>query len=144
MLDVELVERLRNKSLESVELVGSEGLLDVVVGALAHRLHRGIDSCLAGDDDALRRYCALLQLLQQGQSIDLGHLEVGEDDAERLRAKLVEGFLTINGNGNVVPFIPEYRAQPFRDRTVVVRDEDLGVLHLILRNGSFLRARLLI
>ena len=115
LLDVELVERLGNECLQAIELVRGEGLLDIVVGALTHRLDSGIDGCLAGDNDALGGNRPLLQLLEQRESVHLGHLEIGEDDAKRLGTELVEGLLAIDGYGNVVAFIAKYRAQPFGD-----------------------------
>ena len=144
LLDVELVERLGNERFESIELVGSERLLDVIVRAFTHCLHCRINRCLPGDDYALGWNRAVLQLLQQRQPVHLRHLEVGEHHAERFGAELVESLLTINCNCNLVSLIAQYRAQPFRDGTVVVRNEYLGVLGLSLWNGSFLLVRWLI
>src|SRR6185436_15332313 len=105
LLDGELLEGLRDERLQSIQLVRGKRLLDVVVSTLAHCLHRRIDRRLAGDDDALGRNGPLLQLLQQGEAIHLRHLQIGENDAERLGAKLVEGLLAIDGNGYFISLV---------------------------------------
>ena len=129
LLDLVLVERLGDQRLEPIELLGVERLLDVVVRALLHRLHGGVDRRLPGDDDALRRDLALLQLAQQREPVELGHLEVGEHDAVPLRGERVERLLTVRDDLDVVAGVLEDGAQTGRDRGFVVRDENLCLLH---------------
>src|ERR1700680_5026858 len=82
LLHVELLERLRNERLETIQLISGEWLLDVIVGAFAHCLHRGIDCRLTGYDDALRRNRAQLELLEQREPIHLRHFEISEHDTK--------------------------------------------------------------
>ena len=86
----------------------------------------------------------MLELLQESQPIDLGHLEIGEHYAKSLSRELIEGLLAINGNRDFIAFVPQNGAQPFCNRTVVVRDHYFGALHFSLWNGFFLLARRLI
>src|SRR5256885_13036223 len=71
LLNIELVQRLRDQRLQSIELVGSERLLDVVVRAFTHCLHRRVDCRLSGDDDALGRDLALLKLRSEEHTSEL-------------------------------------------------------------------------
>jgi hypothetical protein len=144
LLDVELLDGLRYQRLETIQLVGGEWLLDVVVCALAHCLHGGIDGRLTSHDDALGGDGAKLQLFEESKAVHLRHLEIGENDAEALGGQLVQCLLTVNRNSNLVAFITEYGTEPFRDRAVVVRDQDSGGWFLSFRNGFYPRARLLI
>ena len=126
---VELVERLRNQGLEPVQLLGVERLLDVVVRALPHRLHRRVHRCLSGDDDALGTDAARLHLLQKREAVELRHHQVGERDAERVAREAVDGLLAIERDFDLVSLVGENGAQPFRDRAVVIGNQDLGLLH---------------
>jgi len=144
LLDVELLERLRDQGLQAIQLVGRERLLDVVVRALAHGLDGRIDSGLSGHDDAFRGDGAKLKLLQQCKAVHLRHLEIGEHHAIALRTELVERLLAIDGHRDFVAFVAQDRAQTFRDGAVVVRYQDSGVRFLRFWNGSYPRARLII
>ncbi len=124
LADGVLLDRLRDERLEPVELLRVERLLDVVVRALAHRLNRGVDRRLAGDDDALGGYRARLQLLQDRESIDLRHLEIGEGDAEAAVLKLVERLLAVARAHYVIAFVGKDRAQALGDCLLVIGDED--------------------
>src|SRR5688500_6292045 len=89
LLHVELLDCLRNQSLEAIELLGVERFLDVVVGTLAHRLYGRVDRSLPRHDDAFRRDRQALELLEKSKAVELRHLEVSEDNAERSEERRV-------------------------------------------------------
>jgi hypothetical protein len=86
----------------------------------------------------------VLELLEEREPVNLGHFEIGEDNAKTLCAKLVESFLPVDRNRNFVAFVTQNRAETLRDGTVVVSDQNSGVLQLILWNGFYLRKRVII
>src|SRR5512138_39171 len=94
LLDIEFVERFRNERLETIQLFGVEGLLDVVVRTLAHSLDGGVYRSLSRNDDGLGWNRQPLELLQQRKTIELRHLEVGENDSELVRAQLIDCFFS--------------------------------------------------
>ena len=61
-----------------------EGLQDVVEGALADGVDRGVDRAVAGDDDHLGVGAARLEILEELDARDHRHPDVGDEDVERL------------------------------------------------------------
>jgi hypothetical protein len=133
--DLVLVERLGDERLEAVQLLGVERLLDVVVGALLHRLYGGIHRGLTGDDDALGGNLPLLQLAQQREAVEPRHLQVGEYDAVPVHGELVERLLAVGDDLDAVARVLEDRAEASGDRGFVVRDENLCLLHRVSQCG---------
>ena len=133
--DLVLVERLRDERLEAIQLLGVEGFLDVVVGALLHGLHGRVHSSLPGDDDALGRNLTELELAEQRQPVELRHLQIGQHDAVPVHRELVERLLSVGDDLDAVAGILEDRAESGRDRGFVVRDENLCLLHRVSQCG---------
>src|SRR5665647_168169 len=94
-LHIELVQRFWYERLETVQLFCVARLLDVIIRAFAHRLDSRVNRALAGDDDAFGGNPLPLELFQQRETIELGHLQIGENDSEVVSAQLVERFLAI-------------------------------------------------
>jgi hypothetical protein len=70
------------------QLVGSaQGLLQVVEGAELHGLDRGVDRAVGGHHDHLDLGLLGLELADQGQAVEVRHLQVGDEQVE---AALVE------------------------------------------------------
>ena len=75
--------------------VGQTVVEDIVVGADAHCLHSAIDAALRGyhnDGDAL---AIAGNFLQQFQTSQARHLQIGDDNVRRPRRYLLVAFLTI-------------------------------------------------
>ena len=68
----------------------------------------------------------MADLVQQSETVDLRHLEIGEDDAERLGEETLERPLAIARDLGVVAFVAKNGAQSFGDGAFVVGDQDLG------------------
>ena len=62
------------------QAVGGERLDDEVVGALAHRLDRGIDRAVRGNDDHRRGQAAPADRAQDLDAVHVGQFEVEQDD----------------------------------------------------------------
>ncbi len=135
MLDIEFFERFRNQRLETIELFSVERLLDVIVGAFAHRLHGGVDCPLACHDDALGRNPQALQLLQKCETVELRHHQVRKHDTEAVSAQMIERLLSILRDDYVVPLVAEYCAQAFRNGKLIVSDENLRLIHWFSRDS---------
>ncbi len=75
------------------QALGGEGLLQEVPGALAHRLHRGGDVAVAGDQDHRQVGVAAAHLAQQRHAIHAGHADVADDDPGEVVAELGQGGL---------------------------------------------------
>jgi hypothetical protein len=73
-----------------LQLVHGEGFGEVVGGAGLHGGHRVLRGAVGGDDDDLGRLLAGARGLQHLEAVDLRHLQVGDDDVERLRGELDE------------------------------------------------------
>ena len=64
------------------ELVDVERLGEVRVRAVLHGRHDGIDAAVTGDDDDFRFGELGFGLVEDGQAVDVVHLQVGDDDVE--------------------------------------------------------------
>jgi len=78
------------------DLVGSEGLGDVVVGAALDRIDGGGDRALAGDDDHLGGGPALLHAVEELETGDARQREVGEHDLELLLLELGDPWMAFS------------------------------------------------
>ena len=85
-----------------------ERLDQVVVGAGPQGCNRGVEGRMAGDDDDLGLRLNLLDLLQQLESVQVTHNDIGEDNRVRLLFKQLEPFLTVGSDRHIVPVIGQH------------------------------------
>jgi hypothetical protein len=131
LLHAELVEQLGNLDLELVEALGVERLLDVVRGAFLHRLDRELGAPLPGDHHELGGDALRPDRLEQSDSVQLRHLEIGEHDAESLGLQPFQRLLPVGGDFHLVTRVRENGAQAIRDCRFVIRDENSSCLCLL-------------
>src|SRR6185437_9427446 len=136
-LETELFEQFWDLCFELVQPLGVERLLDVVGGTLLDRLDRQLGRTLTGDHDELGRDLGAPQLAEQRDSVELRHLEVGQDDAVALGAQPLERLLSVARDVDGVALVLEDGAQTRGDRLFVVGDQHLRLVLLHSAVPSF-------
>ena len=122
--DRALLERLLDHRQQFVVL---ERLLDVVVGAFAHRLHGLRRGRVRGDHDHLRRVVDLARLGQHAHARAVGHREVGDDGVERrLLVQQRDRALLAFGDLDFVAVPLEQHVQHLAQARLIVDDEYPG------------------
>ena len=91
------------------------------------RFDRELGRSLTGDHDEFGRDLALANRLEERDAVELGHLEVGENDAELLGRQAIERLLAVLGDLDSIALIAEDCAETRSDRLLVVGDENLRV-----------------
>ena len=104
--------------------VAVEGLGEVVEGPLAHGLDRGVDAAVGGHEDDARARLLALDLLEEGDTGEVRHLEVGEHDVEGLPPEGGEGGLAARRGRHLVAFRAQDQAEDLELGRLVVDDED--------------------
>jgi hypothetical protein len=126
--DVVLLQRLGDQGLEALQV---QGLGQIVVCAVAHGLHGRVHRRLARDHDELALDAALAHPGEQLEPVQLGHLEVGQDQTVPARLELFPRLLPIGGHLGGVAVLGEDHLQSFRDVLLVVGDQDLRTGHIV-------------
>ena len=103
------------------------GLLDEVPGPELHRLDRGLDRPVAGQDHHRGRGVPLLEPLQDLEPVHLRHLDVEEDEVRRLLLGDLQPHRAARGEEHLVPLVLEDHLEGGADRVVVVDDEHPGL-----------------
>ena len=91
---------------EQAEVLGVGGFGEKVVGAQPHGLDGVVDAAVAGGDDDGHGEAPVLDLLDQLHAIELGHPQVGDDDAVRLleehrqRLGAIDGEIDVDAQGH--------------------------------------------
>ena len=106
------------------DLLDLERLEDVVVGALLHRLDRGLDRAEAGHDHGQHAEPLGLDLLEQLQPRQPRHLEIGDHQIVRTQAQLGERLLAVLDGVDREAFEREEVGEDLADHALVVDDED--------------------
>ncbi len=108
---------------ERAQLVVVEVLGDVVIRAVLHRLHGGLDLVDRRDHDALDQAVVLLDDAQDVEAADAGQADVLQHDVDLLLAQERQrGFAARNRQDAVVP--PEDRGDRVPHALIVVADQD--------------------
>src|SRR5262249_21219942 len=108
---------------EGEDLLLLEGLGDVVEGAQLHRRHRGADRLDGGDQDDLHVVVEGLDLLQDGDAVDVGQPDVQEHQVDLRRPEGLEGVGCVRGLQDVV-LVFQDQAEGIPQAGVVVHDQD--------------------
>ncbi len=66
------------------------------------------------------------QTLAQFATIQLGHVDICEDQIRRLREDNVEPFFAIHGNGDVMPHVLELLHENFPKIRLIFDNDDFG------------------
>ena len=110
---------------------------EIVGGALLDGLDGGLHVAMAGDHHHLGLRGLLPGLAQNGESVQVGHLEVGQDDVEIILGQQAGAFLAADSDGAFV-------ADPFQAlghglgvERLVVDDQHLDALAGFARQGVF-------
>ena len=114
-------------------LVELEGLLDVVVGAELHRLHRGVGRGEGGDheDHDARRH--VLDRPHEREPVHARHADVGDHQVDAIAADGLERGVAAVDRQDVVAFLLEHDREELAHALLVVDDEDPTVRHGSLR-----------
>jgi hypothetical protein len=106
------------------DLRGRERLGQVVAGATAHRLDRGVDGRVGGDDHDVEAGVLRHQPRDEIQPGALGELEVHEGQVEHLARRMCERGLRVGGQADGAARALESEGQRRSDVLLVVDDED--------------------
>src|SRR5690606_7464329 len=121
-LDLVLVQGPGDERLEAVEV---QRLGQVVVGAAAHRLDGRRDRALPRDDDDLTIDALLAHAGEELEAVELGHLEVREDEAEVAGLDLLPGLLAVGRHVRGVPLLGQEHLETLAAVPFGVRDQQL-------------------
>jgi len=122
----------QNPVQDQPQLFEIEGLGDVVVGALLHRLHRRLDAGIAGHHDHHRLRTAPLDLFQNLQPAQSRQPEIEQHHVDAGRIQHPEGVLGIvryvggitDALGNIPATLP--------DRALIIHNEQIQQVGLRL------------
>ena len=118
------VRPLHRPAQHEQQLVLLQGLGQVVEGALAHRVDGAVDGPVGGHQDDEGRGLQLEDLAQQLDAVEVGHLQVGEDDVEGAALGGLEGLAAVAGGGGLVALRLQDHLQDVALAALVVDDED--------------------
>ena len=108
------------------QLVVAERLLDVVEGALVHRLHRRLQRRLRGHEDDRRVRILLARRGEDLDAADVRHADVGEHDVRLQLGELLEPARAAVRGVRVEAGVAQQDAERLEDALLVVDDEDGG------------------
>jgi hypothetical protein len=110
---------------EQAQAVEVHRLGEVVVGALAHRAHRGVDGGPAGQDDHRNPGHLLLQRGQQAEPVHVRHHEIGDDQGRAHRCRFLQRLPSLGGDVGGIPPGAEDRLERDPRILLVVDDQDV-------------------
>src|SRR6266446_6808701 len=136
-LDLRPLHRLVQHHAQALRV---DRLGQIVVGAVPHRGDRGLDRGMAGQENDHRVRIELGQRLEESETIEAGHLEVGDDDGGRGGLGAVERLLAVDGLVDFVSPRGKEGGHSGPGRFVVISNEH-AMLHVVtfwLDVGEFL------
>ncbi len=116
-------DALRGLLDDGAQLGHVDRLGQVVGGALLDGLDGRLDVAVPGDDDDLGLGRLGTGLAQDRQAVEVGHLEVGEDDVEVVMRDPPCPLLAAAGDGALVAFALQRLGKRFGVRSLVVDDQ---------------------
>src|SRR4030095_3220940 len=120
----------------SAELLGHEGLGQVVEGALAQRLHRVVDAPVRGHDEDRQAGLALMRRFHELEAAHRLHAQVEERDVEALFIEEQHGGAVALGQVHVEPHRLEPHLEHLEDARIVVDDEGAPGAHAATPSAS--------
>ena len=122
VLDIQqlLFERIHD---DMIEIVGVDGLGDVIVCAFLQRAHRGLDrrECRHDDDDDLPVH--LLDPVQEFHAVHPGHADVHEHQVPVFRLKRLERGGAVGRSAHPEAILPEPFCEGLPDDQFIINDE---------------------
>ncbi len=106
------------------DLLGLEGLLDVVVRTGADRLQRLLLRAVGAHHQHGEARVLGFRMAQHGEAIALGHAHVAQQHVVAARGQLAHGLLAVGHGANLVPVLFEHQGEDMADGGLVVGDED--------------------
>ena len=107
-----------------LEQVDVERLAQVVAGAQPHRFDGGFGRRERRDHDAEDVLVDLLGRPQHVHAAHVGHLDVGDQQIDRLALERLDGGAAVLGEQHLVAFAAEHDRQQLAHRPLIVDDED--------------------
>ena len=104
--------------------LGREGFGDEINGAHLHRLDRRLDRAIGRDDHDRGARVERLDTANHLQAVDGAHLEVGDDEVERLFGERRATIRAVRADGDLVAHFGNGQGDALTHRVVVVDDED--------------------
>ena len=105
------------------DFVGTERLVEVVVGAFAHRGQRAVLAAVGAHHDQQRLAAVGAVAPEEGHPVHLRHPHVAENDVEGLRRRPAERLLGVALAHGLVPRLLEQEREGLPQPGVVVNDQ---------------------
>jgi hypothetical protein len=117
---------------EVAQLVGREGLLDILAGALLEGLDGGLDAAITRNDDHIHIRPQVLHALHHIHAVHVWHLEIREDEVVVAALHQAQGLGTVLHRVHTEALQHEDPAEGIQHHGFVVHGEDagLGIGHL--------------
>ncbi len=109
------------------QLAGLEGLGEIAVGALLHRVDRALDGAVGGQNDHRHLRVHGVHLPHQRYAVLLGQLQIDDGEVEGLRFDGLDGLLLGQRRGHFVVRRLQAHARQLQQVPIVVHDQDLSV-----------------
>jgi hypothetical protein len=110
---------------QELQFFQGEGLGHVLVGAVLHRLHCGIDRGIRTDDNDFDIWASMLDLAQDGQPAWVGQVQVKKDDIDSLGTDEPKPLVGGLRGAGVVSESGSRFAAGVTDQAVIVHDEQV-------------------
>src|SRR5262249_47760625 len=114
---------------EQERLVEVEGLGEIVVGALLHRLDRRLHRPVGGHDHHLGIGTLRADLGEEGEAVEPRHADIEKDQIERLGFGLAESRRAVLHRGDLIAGAAEALLKDPAEAVFVVGDEDASIRH---------------
>ena len=121
LAELPVLDLLAHLHLEQVDV---ERLAQVVAGAEPHRFDRRLGRGERRDHDAEDVLVDLLRGAQHVDAAQVGHLDVGDQQVDRLALQRVDGGAAVLGEQHLVAFAAQHDRQQLPHRSLIVDDED--------------------
>ena len=121
-----LLESLRIQGLpdEALEVIDVEILLDIVVGPLFHRAHRGFTRRISRNQDHEGPRRQFLDGFEKLEAVHFRHLQVRQDEIEVFLPAPVQALHAVRFADDAVPFPGQHDLEQFPDAGVVIHNKD--------------------
>ncbi len=123
LLQLTVLDLLADLHLEQVDV---ERLAQVVAGAQPHRFDRGVGRRKRGDHDAENVVIDFLGGAQDVDTAQVRHLDVGNQQIDRLAFEHGDRGAAVFGEQHFVAFAPQHDRQQFPHRPLIVHHQDAG------------------
>src|SRR5207248_2762954 len=117
-------QRVHRSPDQHLQVRGGKRLGEVVECSLTQRFDARLDAGVTRHHDDHRVVIGPQGGAQQGESIDLRHVQVYEHEVECAALQQVEGFLPAAANGHVVAFVAQHRRAALAQRVFVIDHEN--------------------